>query len=133
MKIINIVMLLVSVTSCMIHPLRAAEPDCSAIETSAQLDNCIHKDTMNSEITLVNELKNFENRVMQLYSADLALGQEFIAVVREAQNAWLVFRDKSCKIEAFEIEKDSAAYITTINNCTLQMNSKRIEVLNNLL
>ena len=76
---------------------------------------------------------SFEKRANQLYAPDPALGKELIDKVRNAQDAWLSFREKNCSVEAFEIQVGTPAYITTVNNCIILMNAERIKVLKKLL
>jgi uncharacterized protein YecT (DUF1311 family) len=135
MKLLHIFLFVISATSCMAQPPTplADKPYCTDINTSSQVDDCIHMDMMNSQTLLSNELLNFEKRVKHVYEADQKLGKALIQIVREAQDAWITFRDKNCKIEAFQIEKEMPAYVTTINNCVIQMNTRRIEELKSLL
>lgn len=138
MRLLHIFLLAISATACMAEPSKTTslivdDSDCTDIRSSSQIDDCIHKEMMNSNVSLSNALVSVEKRVEQAYAADLQLGQELIEIVREAQHAWLAFRDKDCKIQAFEIEKDTPAYVTTINNCVIQMNDNRIEELKNML
>jgi uncharacterized protein YecT (DUF1311 family) len=137
MKLFHLLMLAFSVTACIAQPLKAAsqadESDCKNITTSPQLDDCVRKDRINSDALLLNEFSNFEKRAKQMYAADLKLGNELIATVRNAQDAWITFRDRSCKIEAFEIERETPAYATTFSNCVIRMNTGRIEELKKLL
>jgi len=137
MKLLHIFLFVFSATSCMAQTLKATsladEPDCTDINTSSQLDDCINKEMTNSKTLLLNEILNFEKRARQVYASDPKLGKELIETVGEAQDAWITFRDRHCKIEAFQIEKEMPAYVTTINSCVIQMNTKRIKELKNLL
>ncbi|MCF6254982.1 MAG: DUF1311 domain-containing protein [Gammaproteobacteria bacterium] len=137
MRLLHIFLLVFSATSCMAQPTKtiflADELDCTDITTSPQLDDCVHKEMMNSNALLLTEFVNFEKRAKRVYAADLKLGKELIAVVSEAQDAWITFRDRTCKIEAFEIEKETPAYVTTVNSCVIRLNTARIEELKNLL
>lgn len=137
MKILHIILLFIFASSCMAHAPKATaltdELDCTNINTSPQLDDCVYKGMMNSKNLLSNEYLSFEKRAKNVYAADSKLGKELIKIVREAQDAWIAFRDKTCKIEAFEIEKKAPAYATTINNCVIRMNIERIKELKNLM
>jgi uncharacterized protein YecT (DUF1311 family) len=137
MKLLHISLLVFSATSCMTQPLKstslAGEPDCTHINTSSQLDDCIHKEMTNSKTLLLKEILSFEKLARRVYAPDPKLGKELIEIVRETQYAWVTFRDKHCKIEAFQIAKEIPAYVTTVNDCVIQMNTKRIEEFKNLL
>lgn len=78
-------------------------------------------------------MESFEKRAKQVYAADPALGKELIDKVRNAQDAWLSFREKNCSVEVFEIQKGTPAYITTMNNCIILMNAERLKALKKLL
>jgi len=137
MKLLYILLLVCSAASCMAQPPKtntlADDFDCTDINVSPKLDDCIYKEIMNSKTLLSDELLSFEKRAKNIYATDMKLGKELIEIVRGTQDAWIAFRDRSCKIEAFQIEKKTPAYITTINNCIIRMNNGRIEKLKNLL
>lgn len=100
--------------------------------TSAQVDDVAKGNRTSSDLVLVKELNNVEARISDLYTADKKLGQALITQVRSAQDAWTTWRDNQCALEAFQIEKESIAYTTTINNCVRQMNQKRLTDLKKL-
>lgn len=137
MKILLAFIILIFSASCMAHPLEAdsllGDDDCTEITASFQLDECVSKELVSSNSLLANELEKFEQRAKNVYAADQELGKKFINTVRAAQEAWLIFRDRSCKIEAFEVEPETPAYVTTINSCVIRMNSERGEELKYLL
>ena len=107
--------------------------DCSSISISPQLDDCVRKQLKKSNILLQNEFENFKKRTKRVYEADLKLGNELIEKVQKAQNAWVTYRDLNCRAEAFEVEERTAAYNTTVNNCTIRMNDERLKILQKLL
>lgn len=109
------------------------EFDCTTISISPQLDECIHKQMLSSNARLLAEMRSFEKRAKHLYAPDPALGKELIDKVRNAQEAWLRFREKNCSVESFEIQVGTPAYITTVNNCIILMNAERIKVLKRLI
>ena len=137
MRLVQFIILLFFITSCMAQPPMTSsvsdELDCSEISASMQLDDCVYKAMMTSNTDLMNELARFEVRAASVYEADPALGKELIDVVRQAQDAWVSFRDTNCRVDAFEVEEGTPAYITTMNNCIIRMNAVRIEELKRLL
>ncbi len=137
MKLLYILLLVSSAACCMAQPPKnntvADDFDCTDINVSPELDDCIYKEMINSKTLLSDELLSFEKRAMNIYAADMKLGKELIKIVRGTQDAWITFRDRNCEVEAFQIEKKMPAYVTTINNCVIRMNNKRIEKLKNLL
>ena len=110
-----------------------AELDCKSISINPQLEDCVHKQMLDSNVQLLTEMSSFEKRAKQVYTPDPALGKELIDKVHNAQDAWLNFREKNCSVKAFEIQKGTPAYITTVNNCVTLMNEERIKVLKKLL
>jgi uncharacterized protein YecT (DUF1311 family) len=110
----------------------ADRPICADVSTSAELDECVRGERKRSESDLSRGLENLEGRVKNLYSADLALGKELVELIYEAQDAWVSFRDKSCKVEAFEVEVGTPAYATTVNSCVIRMNTERAEEIEQL-
>ncbi|SDU36663.1 lysozyme inhibitor LprI family protein [Halopseudomonas salegens] len=137
MKLLYMAMLVFAAGACMAHSPDITslpeEPDCADISASAELDDCMHEAIETSRTLLSDELVSFEKRARHVYAADQMLGQEFIDMVLEAQNAWVEFRDKSCKVDAFEVEKGAPSYVTTVNGCIIRMNMERVEVLESLL
>jgi len=137
MRLLSVFILLISSSACIAQPSNVAstsgEADCSVISVSPQLDACVKMKMLNSNEKLLAEMISFEKRTKELYAPDPKLGKELIDTVREAQDAWLNFREKNCNVEAFEIEKGAPAYITTVNNCIILMNVERIKVLKKLL
>ena len=107
--------------------------DCTAISISPQLDACIHNNMLSSNTQLLAEMESFEKRAKQIYAPDHVTGKELINKVSDAQSAWLNFRERNCEVEAFKIQVGTPAYITTVNNCIIFMNEKRIMVLKKLL
>ena len=130
MKSLLSLLLVVFSTACMAQSLDKV--DCSTITISPQLDDCVKKQLKGSNIRLKNELEKFEKRTKQDYAADLKLGKARINKVKQAQKAWVKFRDLNCKVEAFEIEEGTAAHITTVNNCIIRMNAEIIKILEKL-
>ena len=137
MKLLSIFFLIISTSACMAQPSNVKpltdELDCTAIIISPQLDDCIHKKMLSSNARLLVEMKNFEKRAKKLYTPDPVIGKELIDKVRNAQDAWLNFREKNCIVEAFEVQTGTPAYITTVNNCVIRMNTDRINMLKKLL
>ena len=137
MKLLSFFLFIISASACVAQPTNVKpstdELDCTSISISPQLDKCIHKKMLSSNARLLAEMGSFEKRANQLYAPDPALGKELIDKVRNAQDAWLSFREKNCSVEAFEIQVGTPAYITTVNNCIILMNAERIKVLKKLL
>ena len=137
MRLLHAFLLVISATSCMAQSPKinhlTDKLDCTAINTSPQLDDCVHKQMMKSNTLLLNEFVNFEKLAKHVYAVDPKLGKELIEKVRKAQDAWITFREQNCSVDAFEVEEGTPAYITTVNNCIIRMNAERIKELKMLL
>jgi len=75
---------------------------------------------------------SLDRRMNDLYKKQMArLGPESKAALRDAQRAWVVFRDKSCDYEA---GKDPHGYMATIQySCLQDITRRRIEDLTSYL
>lgn len=114
------------------NPETTAEPevDCEQITISAEVDYCATKEYVTSNQQLEAALMAFERRTQTNYASDKDLGQELTTLVEQSHSAWLAFRDAQCKVEAFEIELTSPAYLTAYSACVIAMNTQRIKALN---
>lgn len=136
MRILSLFLFVISTNACMAQPNNSTptnDLDCTVISSSPQMDNCVHKKMVSSNALLLVEVEKFEKRAKKIYKPDPALGKELIDKVRSAQEFWISYRDKNCIVEAYEIEEGTPAYITTVNNCIIHMNKKRIVALKKLL
>ncbi|MDH5178166.1 MAG: DUF1311 domain-containing protein [Gammaproteobacteria bacterium] len=107
-------------------------PDCAVIQSSPQLDACVHKHWVAAEAELAAGFGAYRQRIKTLYAADAELGKKLLDKVQQAHSAWLTFRDANCRVEAFEIEEGTPAYVTTLENCLIRMNAERFDVLKKL-
>ncbi|GEM_PF-5522377 len=84
------------------------------------------------EVCESNIYHSLDTRMNDLYKKQMArLGPESKAALRDAQRAWLVFRDKSCDYEA---GKDPYGYMETIQySCLQDITRRRIEDLTSYL
>lgn len=131
MKYILLVLILIVNVSCLAK--NDEKIDCDQVTISAQYDDCIKKNILESNRQLEEIINRLEINIAKSYQADQQLGRALIKTVLESQNAWRHYRDKHCEIIAFEIEEGTAAYITTINSCAIELNEERMEQLRQLL
>jgi uncharacterized protein YecT (DUF1311 family) len=131
MKYILLLLILIVNVSCLAH--NDEKIDCTHVTINAEYDDCIKKNILESNRQIEQIISRVETHIGKSYQADQQLGRALIKAVLEAQEAWISYRDKHCKIIAFEIEEGTAAYITTINSCAIELNEERIEQLNQLL
>jgi uncharacterized protein YecT (DUF1311 family) len=131
MKYVLLLLTLIVNVSCLAQ--NDEEIDCAQVTISAQYDDCVKKNTLESNRQLEQLISRFEIHIGKSYQADQQLGRALIKTVLESQKAWISYRDKHCKIIAFEIEEGTAAYITTINSCAIELNEERMAQLSQLL
>lgn len=137
MKLLTALLAVILAATCMAQsherPSFVDVSDCRDINVSAQVDDCIRREKLNSDILLSSSFAGFEEHVKHIYSADLALGEELIERLAEAQAAWAAFRDANCRVEAFEAENGTPPQLTLINSCVARMNAERAEYLGKLM
>lgn len=137
MKKLLVLLIVFSAAACRAElpeaPVMLDVSDCSDISASAQVDDCIRAERLNSQAVLDEGVEQFQAYISHLYEADPALGEQLIETVAEAHRAWLAFRDADCKVEAFEAEEGTLLQQSLINSCVVRMNAERTEYLGKLL
>lgn len=98
---------------------------CDNVSTSQQVFECSKEQRSAADLKLNEEYKSLQDRIRSQYRANTALMNELLTNVKNAQIAWISFRDKNCALYAFEIEPSKPAYKTTINNCFAKMSVDR--------
>ncbi|WP_248803781.1 lysozyme inhibitor LprI family protein [Pseudomonas sp. MWU13-2100] len=111
----------------------AAQPNCSEVATSQQVDACAKLAKESADSNLNESYRKLMVRVNSQYQASPELGGGFIAKLKDSQRAWLKLRDANCALEAFEVEVGPPAYVTTINNCVARMSLVRSVYLDKML
>lgn len=101
--------------------------DCNEITVSQQVDDCVKNKLNESNNLLTEELNLFKLRTIQNYKPDPKIGIQYINTVQKAHAAWLTFRNFECKVNAYEIDVGTPAYITTVNSCIILLNENRIK------
>lgn len=134
MKKLLVLLLVFSAVACRAEsPATLDVSDCSDISASAQVDDCIHREKLNSQTVLDGGMVQFEAYINDLYEADPALGEQLIETVAEAQQAWVAFRDAHCKVEAFEAEEGTLLQQSLLESCVARMNAERTGYLGRLI
>ena len=136
MKIISILFVLFTSTSCLAHKTEQFADlsilNCDKVTASSHLDDCINKKMQVSENKLKSVLSTVLKNVETIYLPDPVLGKALAKKIIETQAVWLNFRKLHCQVKAFEVEEGTQAYITSINSCKIRMNYKRINELEHL-
>ena len=132
-----VLLLVVSAAACRAEspetPAMLDVSDCSDIRASAQVDDCLRSERLKSQAVLDAGAAEFQAYISDLYEADPALGEQLSETVTEAQQAWLLFRDANCMVEAFEAEEGTPLQQSLINSCVARMNAERTGYLDRLL
>ncbi|MCO7612437.1 MULTISPECIES: lysozyme inhibitor LprI family protein [Pseudomonas] len=112
---------------------RAAPLDCSHIEVSEQVDRCAQQDKERADNALNQSYQALLERVHNLYPSSLLQEQEYLGKLKNAQRAWIKYRDSTCVLEAFEVAPGKPAHVTLINRCVTRLSNERSRYLEQLL
>ncbi|MFY0596534.1 MAG: DUF1311 domain-containing protein [Cognatishimia sp.] len=86
--------------ACMAAPLAAADLDCENAMTQLDMNRCAHQAYLlaDEDLNLAYKMAKDMARVADEY---LEEGQEpAVIILRDAQRAWITFRDKACELES---------------------------------
>ncbi|KTC40369.1 MAG: lysozyme inhibitor LprI family protein [Pseudomonas sp.] len=114
-------------------PAQAAALDCTHIESSQQVDRCAQQDKEQADSGLNQRYQALLDRAHQHYPGNLAQEQEYLGKLRNAQRAWIKYRDSTCVLEAVDVEPGKPAHATLINRCVTRLSNERSHYLDQLL
>ncbi len=100
--------------------------DCGDISISQQVSECAENERQRAEKDLNAEYTAVKKRISLAYKNHKNLGDKLTSALVRAQRAWLAFRDRNCEVEAFEVEANSEAHSTVLNNCVARIDKDRI-------
>lgn len=106
---------------------------CYNVQLSEQIFLCSKKTFENSDIELNKTYKTVLSTVRKEYNSQPDLKTEFVEKIKNAQKAWITFRDTNCVVYSFQIDESSQAYETSMYSCKNDMTRRRIEELNGIL
>nr|BFD44373.1 DUF1311 domain-containing protein [Pseudomonas sp. FFPRI_1] len=112
---------------------QAASLDCTQISVSEQVDRCAQQDKERADAALNQSYQALLERVHNLYPSSLLQEQEYLGKLKNAQRAWIKYRDSTCVLEAFEVEPGKPAHATLINLCVTRLSNERTRYLDQLL
>ncbi|MCE9873118.1 lysozyme inhibitor LprI family protein [Hafnia alvei] len=98
---------------------------CSDIQNSGQVYLCSENKKNEADKYLNEKYSELLSKINSVYVNDDVLKRELIINVKTSQRDWIKFRDSNCKLYAFQIDSNSSAYQTTINNCVARMSESR--------
>jgi uncharacterized protein YecT (DUF1311 family) len=118
--------------ACLALPVSAETLNCTNPQTQIDMTQCAYQEWQVAD----GELNAAYGRLMdglKVRDANLAAGEPKGAeVLRDAQRAWLTFRDKTCEVEGFAMRGGSAEPMV-IASCKARLTWERITHLYRML
>lgn len=104
----------------------AQEVDCAAAETQVEMTFCAEQDWQDADADL-NDAYKAAMAVMQQTDAALPADQQGAEVaLREAQRAWIIFRDQGCAAEGYQMHGGTVEPMV-IYECRARLSQSRAE------
>lgn len=117
---------------CLSLPAAAQTLDCANAQTQIDMNQCAVRDWQIADA----ELNAAYKRVMAVLKANDArldpIYQGGPVALRDAQRAWITFRDKTCEAEGFAMRGGSAESLL-VANCLRHLTEERIGHLHGML
>ncbi len=117
---------------CLTLPAAAQEANCRTAVSQTELSQCAYDDWEIADA----ELNRAYKRAMQLlkdWDANLPEDEKGGAeALKEAQRAWITFRDKACEVEGYAMKGGSAEPLL-VYGCMRQLTEDRSAQLNGLV
>jgi uncharacterized protein YecT (DUF1311 family) len=96
------------VLACLALPAAAQEVDCATAMAQVDLNACAYQDWEEADVIL-NAAYKQAMAVMEEWDANLPKDERGGAqALKEAQRAWITFRDKTCEAEGYAFKGGSA-------------------------
>ena len=110
----------------------AQEIDCANAVTQMEMNQCAYDDWEAADAKL-NAAYQRAMALMKQWDADLPKAEEGgVIALKEAQRAWITFRDKACEVEGFAMKGGSAEPLL-VYGCMRQLTEDRTSQLNGLV
>lgn len=103
----------------------ADDLDCSRITLGAQVERCAQLDKDRADAALNASYQALLGRLQHQYQSQPLLEQDYLGKLKNAQRAWIKYRDTSCVVEAFEVQPGTPAHTTLINTCVSRLSRER--------
>ncbi|MFC0225024.1 lysozyme inhibitor LprI family protein [Serratia aquatilis] len=110
-------------------PFAFCESFCNDINNSNQVYLCSKEKRSSADSKLNAKYELLISEIKSAYSSHSDLRDAYLNKIKTSQRAWIKFRDSNCEVYAFQIDKVSQVYETTINQCVVEMSDKRTEEL----
>lgn len=98
---------------------------CTDIKNSDQVYLCAENKKSDADRYLNKQYSELLAKINAEYVNDEVLKKELVSNVKTSQRDWIKFRDSNCKLYSFQIETNSPAYQTAINECVARMSESR--------
>lgn len=120
------------VLACLALPATAQEIDCTNAMAQMELNQCAHDDWEAADADL-NVAYKRAMTLLQGRDADLPDAEQGgVEALREAQRAWITFRDKACEVEGYAMRGGSAEPLL-VYGCMRQLTEDRTAQLDGLV
>ncbi len=105
-------------------PAFAQEIDCANAMAQQELNLCAYRDWQDADADL-NKAYKQAVAMLKDWDADLSEGEPSAAnALRDAQRAWITFRDKACEVEGYAMRGGSAEPLL-VNGCLAGLTRER--------
>lgn len=105
-------------------PASAQEIDCAIAMAQQELNLCAYQDWQDADAEL-NKAYKQAVAMLKDWDADLSEGEPSAAnALRDAQRAWITFRDKACEVEGYAMRGGSAEPLL-VNGCLAGLTRER--------
>jgi len=98
---------------------------CSDIKNSDQVYLCSESKKSEADKYLNKQYSDLLTKINSEYVNDDALRNELVTNIRASQRDWVKFRDSNCQLYSFQIDSNSPAHQTTLNECIARMSESR--------
>lgn len=98
---------------------------CTDIISSDQVYLCAENKKSAADKYLNKLYSEFLAKINAEYANDDVLKKELIDNIKTSQRDWIKFRDSNCMLYSFQIEINSPAHQTAINECVVRMSESR--------
>ena len=110
----------------------AQEIDCGNAVTQMEMNQCAYDDWEAADVDL-NAAYRRAMTLLKGWDADLPEAEQGgAAALKEAQRAWITFRDKACEVEGYAMKGGSAEPLL-VYGCMRQLTEDRTAQLNGLV
>lgn len=98
---------------------------CTDVKNSDQVYLCSENKKSDADKYLNKQYSELLAKINSEYVNDDVLKKELVDNVKTSQRDWIKFRDSNCKLYSFQIESNSPAHQTAINECVARMSESR--------